>query len=413
MPICSSFARRVSLSVLPLAVLACDDGPAADAAAVCTAATCVREAAPTCAADLQARLVPATQGTCAGDDGRTCAYAEPTREACGADGVCVEGACVTVASLCDWPFGDRLSIQNVLAVGNQSDDTDPATGLRSDACCSDFDGDGKPDNKLGEVFRSLRAALLDINPYFADQIANGDFNLLYDVRGLDDLLNDDHVEVLVYESLPDYRVEQTNPTTSGTGTFIVKQRSWAEHTRIPRLHLTGRVEQGHLIMDTGTFAFYFATSDGGSVVELPFERFVFDGSVALGPNGVGLALDATLGGLIAPRALYAALNNEIQWGCACAGYAEGQPFGIDVDAGTCYPAAPHGDACDEVFCQAMTGDFCDTVVSLFSPDIDTDGDGVADRISAGLFLRTTSAQVSTDRAHGNYPIEMRCPELPR
>ena len=398
-------ALALSVLVSAAALLSCDDGPA-DNAAVCTDATCVRAAERRCSDDLTASLVLAPQGTCAGDDGQTCAYPEPTREECGEHGVCVEGACVNVESLCDWPFGERISIQSQLHVGDQSDETDPVTGQRVDTCCVDFDGDGVVDDQLGTVFRNLRTALVDINPYFDEQIRHGDFNLLYDFRGLDDLVNDDHVEILVYESLPDYNLAQQKPTESGTGSFIVKQRSWLPDTRIPRLHLEGRIEDGHLLMDQGAFAFYFAISDSAGVVELPFENFLFDGTVELGPNGHGLKIEATLGGLIDPKALFRTLNNEVHWSCDCATFPNGQEA-IDVETGGCNAPLPGAD-CQDAFCGAMTDQqVCAGVLSLFEPTIDSDGDGVKDRISAGLFINTTSAFIATDPASG---IEMQCPE---
>ncbi|MFO0749793.1 MAG: hypothetical protein U1F43_29595 [Myxococcota bacterium] len=389
-------AHRLRPGVAPLGLIAailagCDADP--PDTAVCVDSDCQRPARVGCTTDLGAQTIAATQGTCGGDDGATCGYPDATLNACSpTTGVCLDGECRDFATLCDWQFGPRISILNSLRVGDQDNAINPATGQSTDACCLDFTGDGKVDDKLGNVFRSLRGALIDINPYFAGQIAGGQFNLLFDVRGLDDLVNDDGFQLLVYESLPEDNIPQTDPTTSGHGQFMVKERSWLDGTRIPRLHVDGRVEDGRIIMDQGTWSFFFALPDKDGVVELPFERFRFEGSVALGPDGNGLAIHATMGGLIDEAALLRTLNNEVDFSCDCATWPD-EELAIDVASRTCNP--PLSNDCDDVFCSAMTDDvLCPTIISAFSPDIDVDGDQVPDKISAGIFIETTSARPS-------------------
>lgn len=418
--VASTNARRVGralvLAVVGLvpAVVACDDASTVNGVTDVTASDtavsspCDDVACPApearCSDDMTGVLTGAP-GACEVVDGApVCSYPDPSvGEVCDATiGVCRAGVCDATEDLCNWRFGPRLSFVNGFALGDQSDDVDPATGKAIDRCCFDLTGDGVVDDRLGEVFHQLRDALIDVNEYFAGQIADGHFNLLFDYEGLDALVDDPWFQLTVFESYP----EPNDPDSpmSGDGSFRVKRRSWLEGTHVPRLHTTGRLEGGHFTMDKGTFAFFFATPTGDGVVQLPFTSFRFEGDLTVGPNGQGLVMSgpdgvdgrgARLGGIVPFNDLLTVLNNEVAFSCACATYPEGKD---PLDLVTHHCNAPETSTCTEEqdgrFCQVLTGELCPIVFNLFQPDVDLDGDGARDAFTAGVVIKTTSAVVS-------------------
>jgi hypothetical protein len=239
---------------------------------LCDPAACTTPPPASCDVD-QITLLSSAAGTC-GVDG--CEYA-PVAAACDTDrGYCRDGACVVDDDICDYAWGDRLSIIHVYALGGQSDERDPANGEPSDACCFDLDGKGGIDNGLGAAFKTLAPVLGDINEEFADQITRARLNLVLDFFAVDDLINDAHIEMAGYEAVHDEQPADNPAIASGFATFGLRARSFHLPAHLPRILASGAITQGHFVADRASYSFIFATA-GDSVAAFPVRDMRFEG----------------------------------------------------------------------------------------------------------------------------------------
>lgn len=311
-------------------------------------------------------------------------------------GFCRDGVCLDDEDVCDYAWGDRLTILHTFEIGDQSDEVDPATGIPIDTCCFDLVGDGALDNALGRGFRNLKAVGLDLNAEFADQIERARMNYIFDFFGLDDpddRINDPHVEFIGYETVHDEASD--NPAiASGFGRFGMRHRSFLLPSRLPRVGAVGSIRDGRFVAPSGRFSYILSTVADG-LAEIPIHNARFEFDVALGPNGRGLALsNGRMGGVVAVDEFFAALNAEVVEACACREFVGG--YGpLNAATMSCRPATAAACDEDEALCMLLTNPFaCDVFVKSFVADYDLDGDGTLDGLTAGNRFEGTSAEIN-------------------
>lgn len=378
-------------------------GDTADTAAVDTVTTDSEVRSDTDSGDTD--LPPDTAGPDTADT------AEPSEPTCSPDqtsvltpepvtcdtnrGFCRNGVCLDDDNVCDYAWGDRLSIVHVFEIGDQSDEVDPATGVPLDTCCFDLIGDAKLDNALGLGFRNLKPVGLDLNTEFADQIRRGRMNYVFDFFGIDDpdgLVNDRHVEFVGYETVHD-KASDNPEIASGFASFEMRHRSFFLPSRLPRIGAVGAIENGRFVARGGRFTYILSTVDEG-LAEFPIREVQMEFDVALGPNGRGLTLtNGIIGGVIAVEDFFGALNAEVVEACACREFVGG--YGpLDPATMKCRP--PTSESCDEdaELCVLLTNPlFCQVFADSFVPDYDLDGDGTLDGLTTGTRFQATSAEV--------------------
>ena len=363
----------------------------------CEGVVCDDPPEPSCNVDRTALVTSALIGTCEDGEGEaSCTYPEQVTDCAAERSFCFDRRCMTEQVFkCEVPAEvRRWSRVTTFAAGNQSD-PDPTTGEIPDACCFDFDGDGQVDNRLGEIFWQNRALLGDLNSLWQQQIDRGTTRQVFEVRGLDDT-----TEPL---SAPSVDVFGSTAIESMAGELGFEHHdeltyAFLPGTKIPRWVFAGSITDGRLV-GTGRAVIRTGADGLGGHIEFTLEDYRFDGRVALGPNEVGLevfgdtAHGARFGGLVPVRDLYELINKTVKHLCQCAVFEDGvEP--VDLETGIC--ATPISNTCgsSETFCLALTEPFCTNLLgTLFVPDIDRDGDGAKESLSAGLWMKATSAYV--------------------
>ncbi len=308
-------------------------------------------------------------------------------------GFCRDGACLDDEHVCDYTWGDRLSILHVFQMGDQSDDVDPASGIPLDTCCFDLVGDAALDDALGRGFRTLKGVGLDINAIFADQIARARMNYVLDFFALDDLVDDAHVEIVGYETVHDDDAENA-AIASGMARFGMRERSFYLPSRLPRIGAVASITDGHLVAPGGRFSYILATVAEG-LAEIPIRHVRLEADVALGPNGRGLTLtNGRMGGVVSVDDFFAALNAEVVKSCACREFVGGDGP-LDADDMACRDATEDDCDEDEALCMLLTDPLgCAVFVNSFVADFDLDGDGTNDGLTTGNPFEGTSAEIS-------------------
>lgn len=360
---------------------ASDAGSDADDVSVdaCAGFVCAPPPSSHCAVHREA-LVRFGDGVCIADDGPACHYAEEP-EPCGVGALCIDGACQAMPSRCDFPVGDHLTVTRFLDFGNQSDERDPETGEPVDACCTDFDGDGFVDNAMGDSFRELAPILGPTSTIWQGVIQRGP--PLFELRGVDDWVNDAEVEVFGYGG---------KSYVPATGVVTIAADGFEPGTNLPPMSGRGFIQDGVLHLVDGYQRTVLGPADIPIIVEIT--RFELRGKITPAADGIGFALDgldgepgARASGLIERDAVLAALNLHGPTQCHCATFGvPDEPF-IDLVSGTCQPIELRDPTpgCEESdpLCQLLEGPLCDFLVARLLPDIDTNDDGQADAISVG------------------------------
>jgi hypothetical protein len=364
--------------------MACDDEPAATG-------TTDTDGPDTVDAADAAETGPTQPAVCAPDQST---LLTPEAVACDPNrGFCRDGACLDDDHVCDYAWGERLSILHVFQIGDQSDESDPASGIPLDTCCYDLVGDAALDNALGRGFRNLKAVGLDLNAEFAEQIERARMNYILDFFEVDDLVNDPHVEFIGYETVHD-EADDNPAIASGFGRFGMRERSFFTPSRLPRIGAVGAITDGRFVAPTGRFSYILSTVEEG-LAEIPIRNVRFEFDVALGPNGKGLALsNGRMGGVVAVEDFFHALNAEVVEACACREFVGG--YGpLNADAMRCRPATAGDCDEDEALCLLLTNPlYCSVFVDSFVADYDLDGDGTLDGLTTGNRFEGTSAEIN-------------------
>ncbi len=361
----------------------------------CAEVSCETPPSTACNGDRSGWTAWSDTGTCAAG---ACSYSSTEGECAVGESFCTLGECMTHEAFCVLDDSRRWSYVTKLAGGNQSDPD--ANGVVTDACCFDFDGDGDIDNRLGEIFWQNRALLGDIKAVAATNIARGLLSIVFEVRGLEDAtepLNAPVVDVIGASGsgLP-------SGTELGMGTTGIKSRTFLEDSGLPRGFFTGSIVDGLLEADGGQALVPTGGTNVQSLLgdqDLVMYHLKVRGRVAIGPNGHGLTMSGEgddpglrYAGLMPARSFYELMNATVETECQCALYEPGVPA-IDPTTGICN--TPISAECDggEPYCNALTGPLCSAFMSLFAPDIDSEGDGQLDSLSVGFWVEATSVDI--------------------
>lgn len=355
--------------------------------------------APAAKCDADGKVVTySAPGTCANNDGvAACTYAE-TATACDAGEVCSAGICLQAGDACSYEFDERVSYVTEIAVGNQGAD---------DTCCFDYNGDGEPDNSLGDLLKTAGTLLgLDVNATISEQIAAGTLVLLLETKGVDDVTNDTSFDIAGFYG-DDGDADAAN-NAAGTSTFTVDPSSFQSGTSLPLISFPGAtITAGS--MAAGPSLFQLSLPIVGAQLDIAVSETRLEGDVSVGPNGKGLAIGATgngakLGGVIKQKDLYAALNAFVG-SCTCVEFTNPADTQLIGDDGQCNAAktdkctAEDGDACKQL------PPLCGTLLAFIDSDVDTDClvsgtyneadcDGENDAVSVGVWARATSGTIS-------------------
>lgn len=361
----------------------------------CDPNPCTTAPAATCDGTTK-KVTYAATGTCtANGTSASCAYA-PTTTDCAGTEVCAAGACVAAGDVCDYVFVDRVSYVTHIAVGNQAAGT-PAP----DACCFDFTGDDKVDNKLGSVLKAASGLLnLDINATIAEQIASGSLTLLLETKGVDDAANDGTVAIAGF-----YGTSVDANAAAGTGHFTVNPSSFQGGTSLPLISFpSAKITSS--VLTAGPNLFQLSLPIVGAQLDIAVTDTQLEGTVAVGPNGKGLTMDgngglgAKLGGVVKKSDLYNALNGYLAT-CTCVTGGS-----LISEAGTCNTL--NTSACgdnDGAACKQLP-QYCSALIGLLSADVDLNEDGdtkdIEDGISIGVWVKATSGTIDG--------VDQQCPE---
>lgn len=354
----------------------------------------------------------AATGTCtdANHDGTAeCDYA-PTETACTDNKVCAGGECVAGADACDYTFDAKASFVTSIKLGNK--DGQP------DACCFDFNGDGKVDNKLGSILKSF-ASLFDVDKTITDQIAAGKLILLLETKDLGaDIVND--TDLALYGFYGEDAREGTHDNTDGMGHFKSYKASFQPGTQQPLIAFENATIATS-VLKAGPSLFQLSIPIVGAQLDIKVSETKIEADAIDGPNAEGglalgqTGLGAKLGGVIAKTDLVSALNAYIAT-CECVNFqvCAGTKKACETDAecttgakkcvttaadhiligtdGLCNEAATDTCGTDDAACAQIPG-FCSVVLAALSPDVDLDGDGTKDGISVGVWVKATSATI--------------------
>lgn len=374
----------------------------------CTPNPCTT--APAAGCDGNSTVTYAATGTCTNTDGAaTCDYAATTTACTGTD-VCSAGSCVAAGDKCDYTFDERVSYVTTIRVGNQDANKDPGTNLPYDACCFDFTGDGKPDNKLGTILKAVATFTGDINSLIQENIDSGSLALLLETKGVEDVTTDADFDMYgFYGADADADLENN---AAGTSAFTVNPSSFLEGTSTPLIGFEGAsIAAG--VLSAGPSLFQLSVPIVGAQLDIAVSNTQLEGVVAVGPNGKGLTMDgdvaihgdasgdtygAKLGGVIKKSDLIAALNHYMDT-CDCTYKNSAQETVTEFisttgDTAKCNTATCTGEG---QACTALPS-YCSVLIGLVSPDVDLTDDGkttsLGDGISVGVFVKATSASIS-------------------
>ena len=362
----------------------------------CTPNPCTEPPLATCSFDRRTATLPASEGACTNNAGAaTCTYPS-TVETCDVEGFCSLGECLYIGSICDYPVEGIWAYATGTYVAGQSADKDPETGLPVDECCFDLDGDGTIDNAYGAGARTIEAFLgTSLNDFVNGQIQAMIANSLVQVRGLPadapahpsgrfDLfgLGATELEGTTYEV-----------AAAGDGAFRVNPTGFLENTSLPRTHYELVVDNGVIISGFGAFG--LPAGVGNRNIDMEFAAI--EGTLTYDPAR-GVTLDHADGQglriatLITQSEWLAVWNSHAREFCTCTTFPDDNAY--DIATATCN--APLDVACEETdsICKVITDPvLCNVLIDLLKPDIDRDGDGKKESISAGLRIKSVPARV--------------------
>ena len=350
-----------------------------DSEPVCDPAACPPAPAPTCA---DTKTVVTYTPACT-EDG-TCGFTE-AQTTCAAFEHCDAGLCGP-APLCDIDFdaeGDLAAITNVTIASG--------TGT-STACCEDLTGDGVVDNRLGSVATTLgQLTGADLNSLLAEFMATGSLAWTLITSAADP--NDP--SLVTIDLLPSVQAN-FDPTlwlSGGAEMIAFAADAAVGDTYAPVSRLTGTVSPSGAVDANGLVVLPFPVA--GLTLQLPIQQAHLRGTLARNPSLGSTVLSgangsAGLSGSVLSTELFNAANVAFADTCGCAIIStfsgtlfdpQGQ-CAASVDTAAC---GGSGNLCSEIVAA------CPAVRAMTSADVDSDGDGTLDAISAGWRLEATTA----------------------
>jgi hypothetical protein len=276
---------------------------------------------------------------------------------------------------------------------------DPETGDPVDECCFDLDGDGQIDNGFGAMMRALGTFFpVDLNEWIASRIRSYQVSFVSQLRGLpavrsEVLVGRHRVDVLGMTGAP--APGSADPFTA-TGTLVVSEKSFISQSVTPRVHVEFELEDGAITEAYGVIG--FATGTDLRNAEVTITRA--EGQLMLDEEGLGFGFTAAgqpgtkFGGMIARAEWVGIWNDHVDAYCTCTTFPEGSNgAAIDLETFLCNTPTQTCTEPDSV-CRVFTSILCQPLVDMMDADLDTDGDGKTDAISAGWWSKSRPARVT-------------------
>lgn len=256
------------------------------------------------------------------------------------------------------------------------------------SCCFDYTGDGAPDNVLGELLGSLG----DVNASIQEGIDSGSIALVLEHSGLSSLESGDFV---INFWLGEWDGIEALAETGGN-TVLIDPVSIDQGAQ-PQAYVPGAtLADGTVTAGPGTIAITIDLLGTPLSVQISGARIEADA----GTNSdleTGVQLDnGIIGGYVTGEDLSDAVNAYIKGSCECLGL--GQTDLIEWDRATasadCAAIPEEGNTCEEGDTCGTIGSLCSSLFVLAAPDVDTDGDGLADALSIGAEFTAVGAQIT-------------------
>lgn len=254
-----------------------------------------------------------------------------------------------------------------------------------DSCCFDYTGDGEPDNALGELLGSLG----DVNTSIQEGIDSGSIALVLEHSGLSSLESGDFV---INFWLGEWDGIDALAETGGN-TVLIDPVSIDQGAQ-PQAYVPGAtLADGTVTAGPGTIAITIDLLGTPLSVRISGAQIEADAG-ANSDLETGVQLDnGVIGGYVTGSDLSAALNAYISGSCECLGL-EGPLLTWDQATGTGTCASVVGNSCGEGDTCGTIGSLCSSLFLIAAPDVDTDGDGVADALSIGAEFTAVGAQIT-------------------
>lgn len=310
---------------------------------------------------------------------------------CASGEVCEDGECVVEEIGCDTDdpperceqsFDDTdwgpMSLVDELAIA----DTD-------EECCFDFDGDDQNENAVAELLGLAGEGAGEVNDTIAENIDEGELNLILEHDGLEDPAEDDEYATNFYLGVYEDDALMIDPTSldgydeeEETGTYPV--------ARMPEAELS----DGQLTAGPGTINLSLELFEG-TPLDLSIQQAELEAEVdednSSAEDGVALT-DGKLGGVVGVIDVYDEINTFAE-NCDCLEIEDDEDLITydedDLSQATTECNLPDdGNTCSEeddaeAPCYTL-GDFCSELTFLPQvADIDTDDDGDEDALSIG------------------------------
>ena len=140
----------------------------------------------------------------------------------------------TAGNTCEYAFDEKASVVTEIRIASLA--ANGADGNPTDHCCFDFTDDGKIDNKLGSILKTVGSLVGDLNGTIKEQVDGGSLVILLEEKGVDDTTSDSSVSLNGFLGDP-VEGTKTGAEADGMGTFTASNSSFLPGTATP---LSGR-----------------------------------------------------------------------------------------------------------------------------------------------------------------------------
>ena len=306
-----------------------------------------------------------------------CVYEYAVTKDCAAFGAtCEDGACVSTT---DPPVVGDLAYASFIHQVSLS----PGAGF-------DLNGDGLVDNGLADLMAAMAeflGASLDLNAEIAAAIEEGLLLLLVEWVALDDPVDDPWVAINGYLG-QDADGGSYEDNLTGSASFWVAPDSLDPETGLPLISVAPLVLDKSTLLG-GPMSITFPIPADGDLYPITLVDAQLHAEVAVNPSGHGLdVMDGVIGGAVPMDSVWALVNAYEAAQCEC--LAISGPLLTWTGEGSTPVCADAPGECDFEICAALA-EYCSLLVMLVQPDLDTDGNGVEDAISAGVYFGAVAA----------------------
>lgn len=348
-----------------------------------------------------------------------CDEVEADGEDCSASGqACVNGACetvgpppVTAPSCSDANPPERCGQMPDAATWATSSVVSKLEISGDNSCCFDYNGDGDPDNGLGDLLGSVGPDILvDANSGIADAIASGDIALVLEHIGLTELADG---EFAIGFLLGEPATPGAAPLPEGGGEYLVNPASFVTGTSFPQAVAGARLEGATVTAGPGDINLQISLLGIQLNLTITAAQITATADVANSAIGdKGVKLDAgKLGGIIRIVDLFEAINDFSDTNCSCLGLEGDLVTGYTQDSiGNPMCATDAVGTCDDMvdnqgICITFVQDACDYLSAIpFAADINASNIGSdcldpaegieCDAVSVGIGIEAVGAKIT-------------------